>query len=1132
MPYRANASTLVPLLPYEKQLIELLGWSEEEYRYFAAEVAVKGIRRPAEYEHIPDVNAGFLVPALISLAVGVAFTAIAASMTPDLPVEMDATEATANEGSAYQLDSLTGTSRFSATSGFDSLAQLADYAQPVGIVFAKREDGIGGVLAAPQLVWSRALSYGNEQGVKMLFVVGEAGKDDGLALPNLAGIFLGNTPLDALNPYKYAFYWNQNTRINGRILAKNFAYGTRGTASSGDTQPNDDIFLVPTARGKNPDFCGAFSPSSSTAFGCYAAIANGTGYRVNYQLQPFPHQDGGNVAEEDENWNTKMSRAKITGWWGFLNGSYPDTDTQSANYWMRDMGMKGVGREYSRCMGITHVNGTNNWEGSAGDHTREIGVQVGDICTFTIGGDVLPEEFYWIGGDGGSDEEGPVSSDDINAATIRFRETADDALQYGTEVMIGKTLWVVTERLLPVWGLNVADPFEPRETQLITLECTETFGSNTNIGLVSNKMITDPFRTDDEGLGIYDYGDDDKLGLSAGAGFFPLMLVSFGVTRNTRPCIATEIGLKSSVYNQANGLCNFNSLPTAKTVKESDWNGDTVQSGTMTTYFKRTSVFTLLIRPAGSDENGDEYPWEPINEQFAIQGNEPTEAYNFIRINHPEKTQYEYRFLPKNGADVIRNMPDEELLWMLDARITPDMDDVRIFGDYETPYGLFRIEAVGRVIAKGELEFSLEMVSGSITDNAGAIIQAPSAIGLTEYWPDTDATGTAVTGIVRTGILPSGATQTREAALEWELFGEASWFGKTATKDYWHDLGNGRTITVRYDGVVDQYFPPDDPYFPGWRAWSITNLTVLGSTGDFNANESLDLEVAPTPGNPRNPLNLSPLGLVVRVSSTTTSVQYGGRESAFEYELLGDAQSYNIGDIYTADFRIGDNNRTTYVRATGTVQTVEPSYTETFGRDRAWKVTYSSVPTSTAGSFQTGEIFLYQVPLSAANPFFTGTDIGAYFQVQGLTDERELHDLDADRMFEQNTGVADLSFYEELTKSNASAAEHEITYVNEIVEQDPPPQFDRLSTCGLALRASRTLGTVDQLRVWMRYGVPVKNFHPDDNGAIQPSNLFPDLVYFLLTDEKAGVGKVFASRLIDEDSFARSSVPSYKQDLL
>ena len=39
-----------------------------------------------------------------------------------------------------------------------------------------------------------------------------------------------------------------------------------------------------------------------------------------------------------------------------------------------------------------------------------------------------------------------MNVDDINNATIRFREEADDALQVGQIIMIGRTIWVVRSR--------------------------------------------------------------------------------------------------------------------------------------------------------------------------------------------------------------------------------------------------------------------------------------------------------------------------------------------------------------------------------------------------------------------------------------------------------------------------------------------------------------------------------------------------------------------------------------------------------------------------------------------------------------------------------------------------------------
>ena len=128
-----------------------------------------------------------------------------------------------------------------------------------------------------------------------MYVIGEQGLGGGIERPDLSGIYLGTTPLDGLYKNKYAFYWNRNTNTNGRIKAKNLAYGTRATQDAGDPQTNDDIFLFPSGIATNDTaFSQSYSPSSNATFGCYGAIANGTGYRVNFELVPLP-----NIEDED-----------------------------------------------------------------------------------------------------------------------------------------------------------------------------------------------------------------------------------------------------------------------------------------------------------------------------------------------------------------------------------------------------------------------------------------------------------------------------------------------------------------------------------------------------------------------------------------------------------------------------------------------------------------------------------------------------------------------------------------------------------------------------------------------------------------------------------------------------------------
>ena len=121
---------VLPLLPYERELIEIAGCTEEEYRAFTEEARRRSLTRPAGYEHVPDVNNGFVVPILINLAIGIALTAVGALLAPK-PGADDR-----NEITQRQLGSKKGRSRFNPTFGFDSVADIASYGDPVPVCFA------------------------------------------------------------------------------------------------------------------------------------------------------------------------------------------------------------------------------------------------------------------------------------------------------------------------------------------------------------------------------------------------------------------------------------------------------------------------------------------------------------------------------------------------------------------------------------------------------------------------------------------------------------------------------------------------------------------------------------------------------------------------------------------------------------------------------------------------------------------------------------------------------------------------------------------------------------------------------------------------------------------------------------
>ena len=143
--------------------------------------------------------------------------------------------------------------------------------------------------------------------------------------------------------------------------------------------------------------------------------------------------------------------------------------------------------------------------------------------------------------------------------------------------------------------------------------------------------------------------------------------MDIGQAKNTRPVEVTELGIKAQVWSQANGLCNFNSIPSPAKLEEFDEDNIQITAGTIGKYMRRTAFFVLGVRDPnniqGLDPNGNE---TSINDQFlegydiidgvtfAVTGTKPVDQYSWIRIRHPSRVALEFRLIPKPATTMIR----------------------------------------------------------------------------------------------------------------------------------------------------------------------------------------------------------------------------------------------------------------------------------------------------------------------------------------------------------------------------------------------------------------------------------------------------------------------------------------------
>lgn len=930
-----------PLLPYEIALIEALGCTEQEYRQFVRHAQLQARIRPAEYAHVPDVQ-NDVVSIVVSLVIGLALSAVSTLLAPKAP----ALESPAKIRGKKLADQI-GPSRFNQTTSFDNVSSLAEYGQPIPIPFGKRDTGAdglttGGLTLAPALVWSRLYANGSFQSFEGIYVAGQ----HGMITPQIGGIRLGTTALSTLDPREYALYWSSNDN-NNRPSA--LIYGTQGNGATGTV--GRQVFTAPTNDGQfSPGFSMAYNPANQVAFGTSSPIHNGTAFRFNWEIISAPYDGIIGSDNADERAEIQARRRKIAGHYADALAIYDGQTKEERD----QVGQPGVGRQYSRRMGIISVNGTAYSVRSFADVSKD------STAIFTINydnwQDFQREQF----------EGTEVNLKDLKSSAKSWRERAADLLAIGSKWIIGATVWVVESRSgdEAVGRINVV------------MRCVEVQGV-ARIGVPGSRTIDEP-------LAGYDGGEfnPDK---NIGAGFYSLCRYHEATIRPVRrDAEVIEIGIRSQVWNRANGLCNFNAIPTPDKLRRLDRKNISLSTPRMDKYFTRTSLFAIFVRPVqvyGQPES----QWARIPEIFCVTGSAPVDQFNFLRIRPRNPGYYEYRLVPKTGADMVQHGIDQNMVVQLDAQGIEG--DANFGRDYDTPYGAFRVGTKGREVYVGQIKINEEM----FTDPQDAT-----------FVPVATQNAPAAVDQFESGVVSGSVPLWGNAFLTHYLGYAPSLEGQTRTANIPVNIGDGRTVTLQ-----------------------------------------------------------------VKASA-----------------------------IYNAQIS------QTYLSLTGNSRV-------------AWRDITYTVITST-GTWQVGDVFNFNQNVS--NTFGNGT---VYFKwrvtaIQTITPPADTNPLSrAERVFEENSQIADVSFYQELSKSNESSPEHEIVYINEYISNDELAQYYGMSTLAIAVKSSSQVGSVGQLRAWMPSGINVSRLLDGGDG---PSNLFSDLVYYLLTSKSQGVGNTVPAELVDTDS--------------
>ena len=245
------------LLPYEHALINELGITEEEYFAF----------RKAQQEYI-DPKVGTVLDirnepvSTIALVLSILGTIaqVASALLAPRPEAPDV-----GGGSRRARDR-----RFAPRYGFDSVQELAQYGDPVNLVYCNRgnlfaENPNGGVRVNTSLLWSAVYSVGNAQYIQMMAAVGAS---------NIHTIDYQRTAFGSslikLFTTNAAWIYSRN---GGSIVFTDKQYGNDSDPARLLTASSRTVYdPVLDFNARSEGFSQAYSPSSASEFGITSPI--------------------------------------------------------------------------------------------------------------------------------------------------------------------------------------------------------------------------------------------------------------------------------------------------------------------------------------------------------------------------------------------------------------------------------------------------------------------------------------------------------------------------------------------------------------------------------------------------------------------------------------------------------------------------------------------------------------------------------------------------------------------------------------------------------------------------------------------------------------------------------------------
>jgi hypothetical protein len=249
------------------------------------------------------------------------------------------------------------------------------------------------------------------------------------------------------------------------------------------------------------------------------------------------------------------------------------------------------------------------------------------------------------------------------ASTVAGRQKGwDDAIVVGELYRFGSALAVCTGRS-PSAEVFISDSEDGANGTGQTIDATFQVVRAGSASTVTNGTITAN-------------GDTNTARQTATSGPH-LLRCALGSMSTDTECRVVEVGLRSTLGQRINGLCNFRDTLTlseadgrACLLREGDivkrgrkLNVDLYQSGSVATIEERYSFFRVLFREVGDGS------FSTLNACFGVRGSTDQPSFNYLAMEMPSQKRWEFRFEPLSGWEIRSGTATGDLV-ILDAKLT------------------------------------------------------------------------------------------------------------------------------------------------------------------------------------------------------------------------------------------------------------------------------------------------------------------------------------------------------------------------------------------------------------------------------------------------------------------------------